>query len=132
MTDQKHKKLLAYIVCFCKCLVTQSPTNQSSKISWFFQIISSTIRKPKSSGHSKFSKKTFRFWRPGNKRYETQTIIIFICPFPHEKINQCLTDINQYIPNIENQFYKVLLEYQLSVCLYQLHWLNIGLYRSLP
>ena len=48
---------------------------------------------------------------------------------PHQKINRCLTDINRYLTDTENQFYKVLVvsvKYRLSIGLYPLHRLNIG------
>ena len=66
---------------------------------------------------------------------------------PHEKIKQCLTDfnrcltdinltnINQYFTDTENHFYRVSVisvKYQLSVGLYRLYRLNIGLLRFLP
>ena len=46
-----------------------------------------------------------------------------------------LTNINQYLTDTENQFYKVsviLVKYWLSIDLYRLHRLNIGLFRFLP
>ena len=46
-----------------------------------------------------------------------------------------LTDINQYLADAENQFYKVSVisvKYRLSIGLYWLYWLNIGLLRFLP
>ena len=67
------------------------------------------------------------------------------CGFPHEKINRCLTDINQcltdifkfnrYLTDTENQFYKISVisvKYRLSIGLYRLYRLNIGLLRFLP
>ena len=48
---------------------------------------------------------------------------------PHQKINRCLTDINRYLTDTENQFYKVLVvsvKYRLSIGLYPLYRLNIG------
>ena len=42
---------------------------------------------------------------------------------------------NRYLTDTENQFYKVsviLVKYRLSISLYQLYWLNIGLLRFLP
>ena len=48
--------------------------------------------------------------------------------YPHEKINQCLTDISRYLTDTENQFSKILV---VSVK-YRLYRLNIGLLRFLP
>ena len=45
-----QKKLLAELFCIFECLLTQDPTNQATKLSWFFQIIRKTIRKFKKSG----------------------------------------------------------------------------------
>ena len=42
---------------------------------------------------------------------------------------------NQYLIDTQNQFYKVLailVKYRLSICLYGLYRLNIGLLRFLP
>ena len=61
---------------------------------------------------------------------------------PHEKINQCLTDIyqclttdlNQCLTDTENQFYREsvsAVKYWLIIGLYQLRQLNIGLLRFL-
>ena len=53
----------------------------------------------------------------------------------HEKINRYLTDINRYLTDTENQLYKLLVilaKYWLSIGLYQLYQLNIGLLRFLP
>ena len=57
------------------------------------------------------------------------------CAIPHEKINQCLTDINWYLTDTENKFYKIsviLDKYWLSIGLYRLYRLNIGLLKFLP
>ena len=66
----------------------------------------------------------------------TKLIIFFWLPrLPHEKINHGLTDINQCLTDIENQFYKVSItsvKYRLSIGLYRLYQLNIGLLRFLP
>ena len=46
-----------------------------------------------------------------------------------------LTDINRYLTDTENQFYEVsviLVKYRLSIGLYRLYPLNIGLPRFLP
>ena len=54
---------------------------------------------------------------------------------PHEKINQCLTDINQCLTDTEYQFSKelvTLVKYWLSIGLYWLYQLNIGLLKFLP
>ena len=68
---------------------------------------------------------------------------------PHEKVNRCLTDvnrcltdilkkennINRYLTNTENQFYKISvisIKYRLSIGLYRLYRLNIDLLRFLP
>ena len=43
--------------------------------------------------------------------------------------------MNQYLTDTENQFDKVLVlsvKYRLSIGLYRLYWLNIGLLRFLP
>ena len=59
----------------------------------------------------------------------------FLCYIPHEKINQCLTDIKQYLTSTENQFYKVsviLAKHQLCIGLYQLYQLIISLLKFLP
>ena len=53
---------------------------------------------------------------------------------PHEKINQCLTDIYQCLTDTENQFYREsvsAVKYWLIIGLYQLCQLNIGLLRFL-
>ena len=55
--------------------------------------------------------------------------------FPHEKINQGLTDINRCLTDTENQFYKVSVisvKYRLSIGLYQSYWLDISLLIFLP
>ena len=74
-------------------------------------------------------------------------VALIICP--HEKINRCLTDvnrcltdilkkennINRYLTNTENQFYKISvisIKYRLSIGLYRLYQLNIDLFRFLP
>ena len=46
-----------------------------------------------------------------------------------------LTDINRYLTDTEKRFYRVLyisVKYQLSIGLYRLYWLNIGLLRFHP
>ena len=48
---------------------------------------------------------------------------------------QNLTDINRYLTDTENQFYKISVisvKYRLSIGLYRLYRLNIGLLRFLP
>ena len=43
-------------------------------------------------------------------------------------MSRCLTDINRYLNDTENQFYKVLVisvKYQLSIGLHLLYWLNL-------
>ena len=45
MAGQKCKKKLVEIFGIFECLLTQNPTNQDSKRSWFFQIIWTILRK---------------------------------------------------------------------------------------
>ena len=43
-------------------------------------------------------------------------------------MSRCLTDINRYLNDTENQFYKVLVisvKYQLSIGLHLLYWLTL-------
>ena len=80
----------------------------------------------------------FVFVRDCNYMYNA-----LVCACPYEKINQCLTNINRRLTNIFNislilnsdiktdiQFYKVSVisvKYRLSIGLYRLYRLNIGL-----
>ena len=50
------------------------------------------------------------------------TKCLSICSSPQEIINRCLTNMNQYLTGIENQFYKLLVKLVK-------YWLGIGLWR---
>ena len=72
-----------------------------------------------------FYNKFKTFCRICKERYTLQI-------YPHEKINRCLTDINRYLTDTKNQFYKVSVisvKYRSSIGLYRS---NIGLPRFLP
>ena len=62
-----------------------------------------------------------KYWQNIGDRYNALLTI----GNSHEKINQCLTNINRYLTNTKYQFYKVLvisINYWLSIGLYWLYW----------
>ena len=50
MAVQKRQKKFGRIFCIYECLLLQTPINQGSQLSWFFQTMWKAIKKSKNRG----------------------------------------------------------------------------------